>query len=599
MTQRIEDYALIGDTHTAALVGRDGSIDWLCLPRFDSPACFAAILGDEEHGRWLIAPAGGVRRVHRAYRDTTMILETTFETDSGQVTLIDFMPMRQEEQRVHLVRFVRCDRGSVPMEMDLVLRFSYGSAVPWVRSARHGLSAISGPDAVQLWSPVHVHGEDFHSRSNFTVSEGETIPFTLTWHPSHKDNVGSIDPKKALENTEKWWRDWAAQCTLDGGDWRHLVMRSLATLKALTYSPSGGLVAAPTTSLPESPGGVRNWDYRYCWLRDSTFTLYSLLISGFKEEARQWRDWLLRSVMGKPSQMQIMYGIGGERLLPELEITWLPGYEGSKPVRVGNAAHRQLQLDVFGEIMDTLHTANRSGIEPEDAAWALQQALMDYLETVWDKPDDGMWEIRGPRQNFTHSKVMAWVAFDRAIKSVERYGLEGPVDHWRKLREKIHKEVCAKGFDAERNTFVQTYGGKGLDAALLMIPLVGFLPAPDKRVAGTLDAIGRELLVDGVVHRYSTNTEVDGLPPGEGAFLACSFWYADNLQMLGRVNEARAMFDRLVGICNDVGLLAEEYDPVAKRQLGNFPQAFSHVALINTAHNLSAPRGPAEHRASN
>jgi len=596
MALHIEDYALIGDTHTAALVGRDGSIDWLCLPRFDSPACFASLLGDEENGRWKLAPKGGAKKTTRAYRDGTTILETTFETDSGTAMLIDFMPLREDSQRVDLIRIVKCLRGTVAFEMDLSLRFAYGSAVPWVRHADHGLNAISGPDAVQLRSPVHMQGKELHTVAEFRLREGEEAPFTLTWRHSHLPELKAIDVKRALHRTEKAWGAWTDQCTCTNR-YRDQVIRSLVTLKALTYSPTGGIVAAPTTSLPEQIGSVRNWDYRYCWLRDATLTLYALLISGYTAEARAWRDWLLRSCAGSASQVQIMYGIGGERLLPEYEIAWLGGYEGSHPVRVGNAAHTQLQLDVFGELMDTLHVANRSGIEPDDAAWWYQRELMDYLESNWDQPDEGMWEIRGPRQQFTHSKVMAWVALDRAVRGAEHFGLEGPIDRWRALRTRIHDEVCENGFDRGRNTFVQAYGSSHVDAALLMIPQVGFLDAKDPRVAGTVAAIEKDLMCDGFLTRYDTDEKLDGLPPGEGAFVACTFWYADTLHLIGREEDAHTVFERLLGICNDVGLLAEEYDPRAKRQLGNFPQAFSHVGLVNTAHNLGQAHGPAEHRA--
>ncbi|MEO6397435.1 MAG: glycoside hydrolase family 15 protein [Tepidiformaceae bacterium] len=596
MALRIEDYAIIGDTHTAALVGLDGSIDWLCLPRFDSGACFAGLLGTDENGCWRIAPKGGVHSTKRAYREGTLILETTFVTESGSATLIDFMPLDKEFERVDVVRIVRGDAGTVEFAMDLALRFSYGSAVPWVRHSEHGISAISGPDAVELRSPVSLEGKEFHTVAEFRVQEGEQVPFTLTWRPSQREAMQDLDPQVELKETETAWKGWLQKSTA-AGPYKAHVDRSLTVLKALTYRPTGGIVAAATTSLPEQIGGVRNWDYRFCWLRDATLTLYALLSSGFSEEARAWRDWLLRSCAGMPSQMQVIYGIGGERLLPEFTLPWLAGYEGSAPVRVGNAAHTQLQLDIFGEIMDALHSAGLAGLESESEAWALQRGMVEYLETRWDQPDEGMWEIRGPAQQFTHSKVMAWVALDRAIRGAERMHLEGPLDRWRALRDRIHAEVCDKGFDSERNTFVQAFGSKHLDASLLMIPQVGFLKPEDPRVAGTVTAIERDLLVDGFLLRYDTGEKVDGLPPGEGAFLACTFWYADALHLIGREKDAHDVFERLLTVCNDVGLLAEEYDPVAKRQLGNFPQAFSHVGLVNTAHNLGAGHGPARQRA--
>ncbi len=596
MALRIEDYAIIGDTHTAALVGLDGSIDWLCLPRFDSPACFAGLLGDDENGCWRIAPKGGASRTTRSYRDGTLILETTFVTDTGTATLIDFMPLDDDVQRVDIVRIVRGDHGSVVFEMDLVLRFSYGSAIPWVRHTDHGVSAISGPDAVELRTPVTVTGQEFHTVAEFRVDVGQQAPFTLTWRPSQMAPLKDVDEQAALQHTETAWMKWIAKST-DKGPYKAQVDRSLTVLKALTYRPTGGIVAAPTTSLPEQIGGVRNWDYRFCWLRDSTLTLFALLSSGFEEEACAWRDWLLRSCAGSASQMQVIYGIAGERLLPEFTLPWLPGYEKSAPVRVGNAAHTQVQLDIFGEVMDTLHSAGTVGMESEGAAWALQREMMAYMETRWDKPDEGMWEIRGPAQQFTHSKVMAWVALDRAVRGAEHLGLDGPLDRWRALRRRIHAEVCEKGFDTKRNTFVQAFGSKHLDASLLMIPQVGFLKPHDPRVVGTIEAIEKELLVDGFLLRYNTDKKVDGLPPGEGAFLACTFWYADALHLIGRDEDAHKVFDRLLAVCNDVGLLAEEYDPVAKRQLGNFPQAFSHVGLVNTAHNLGQEHGPAKQRA--
>lgn len=593
MPALIEDYAMIGDCHTAALVGRDGSIDWLCLPRFDSGACFAALLGSEENGRWLVAPAEKIRQIRRRYRDGTLVLETDYETENGAVTLIDCMPPRSKEPA--LVRMVVGRRGQVRMRMQLIIRFDYGSIVPWVRRTGTGIRAIAGPDKLVLYTRVKLHGEDFTTTAEFTVSEGEQIPFVLLWHPSHEPTPRPIDAEKTIVQTEQWWKEWSSRCTFEG-PWRDAVVRSLITLKALTYAPTGGIVAAPTTSLPEWLGGVRNWDYRYCWLRDATFTLYALMLGGYTEEARAWREWLLRAVAGQPAELSIMYGLAGERRLPELEIDWLSGYESSRPVRIGNAAHQQFQLDVYGEMMDVLHLARRAGLHPDANAWEVQRVLADFLESAWSKPDEGIWEIRGPRRHFTHSKVMAWVAMDRAVKAVERFGLEGPVEYWRAIRMAIHDDVCSKGFDKNRNSFVQSYEGKELDGSLLMIPLVGFLPPSDPRIRGTVEAIERELMSNGFVARYTTNQEVDGLPPGEGLFLPCTFWLADNLALLGRYDDARGLFERLLDLRNDVGLLSEEYDPARRRLLGNFPQAFTHVSLINTVSNLSHPRGPAKDR---
>ena len=593
MALRIEDYGLIGDTHTAGLVGRNGSIDWLCLPRFDSGACFAALLGDPRHGHWSISPATPTVATSRRYRADTLILETDFQTAGGAVRLIDFMIPRRGEPDV--IRIVEGLRGEVPMEMELVIRFDYGSIVPWVRTIDGRLQAVAGPDALALWTAVPTRGQDLTTRADFVVREGERIPFLLTWYPSHASPPEPVAAVDALAETERWWRDWSRRCTYDG-PWRDQVVRSLITIKALTYAPTGGIVAAPTTSLPEQIGGVRNWDYRYCWLRDATYSLYALMIGGYTDEAIAWRDWLLRAVAGDPSTLHIMYGVEGTRRLPELELPWLPGYEGSRPVRTGNAAVDQLQLDVYGEVMDALHLSRRVGIEPDAASWALQKALVTFLERAWCQPDEGIWEVRGPRRHFTHSKVMAWVAFDRAVKAVERYGLGGPVDRWRQLRTEVHREVCQRGFDAGRNTFTQSYGSRELDASLLMVPLVGFLPADDPRVIGTVQAIERDLLRNGFVQRYHTQEHVDGLPAGEGAFLACTFWLADNYELQGRHQEARGLFDRVLALCNDLGLLSEQYDPDLARQLGNFPQAFSHVMLINTARNLSRPHGPAEER---
>jgi GH15 family glucan-1,4-alpha-glucosidase len=593
---RIEDHALIGDTRTAALVTTDGSVDWLCPARFDAGACFAALLGGPEHGRWRLAPAGGVRDVRRRYRDGTLVLETEFRTADGAVRLVDHMPLRDgREPRV--VRIVEGVAGHVPMRMDLTVRFDHGSIVPWVRRRGGALWFAGGPDSLWLHTPVGLRGEGLSTRADFAVCPGDRVPFVLTWRPAHEPEPEVTDPFAALRDTETWWRGWSAR-RRRGGEAQDAVLRSLITLKALTYAPTGGVVAAPTTSLPEDIGGVRNWDYRYCWLRDATFTLLALLGSGFTQEARAWRDWLLRAVAGDPRRMQIMYGPAGERRLPETVLPWLPGYEGSAPVRIGNAAVDQFQLDVYGEVMDALHQSRVAGVEGDDAAWALQRALMDFLETDWDDEDEGIWEVRGPRRDFTHSKVMAWVAFDRAVKGAERFGLPGPVDRWRRLREEVRREVLDRGYDPEVGAFVQSFGSRELDASLLMIPMVGFLPARDPRVVGTAEAVMRHLMPGGLVLRYGEGArgDVDGLPGGEGAFLPCSFWLADNLAMQGRTAEARELFGRLLGIANDVGLLSEEYDTGRRRMTGNFPQAFSHVGLINTARNLTGD-GPAARRA--
>ena len=584
MPGRIEDYALIGDMQSAALVGRDGSIDWLCFPRFDSAACFAALLGDAEHGRWLIAPtAGGT--TSRRYRDDTLILETTWENDEGAVRVVDFMPPRDKAPDV--VRIVEGIRGKVEMRSELVVRFDYGHIVPWVRRIDHARVAVAGPDGLCFRSPARTRGENMRTVSTFTVEEGERVPFVLTWFASHGDLPPEIDPEDALAQTDEFWREWIGACGADIPDeWRAVIMRSLITLKALIYEPTGGIVAAPTTSLPEWIGGVRNWDYRYCWLRDATLTLLALLHGDYEEEARAWRTWLLRAVAGDPADVQVMYGVGGERRLTELELPWLRGYESSAPVRIGNAASEQLQIDVFGEVIDALYQARVHGLEFQKNPWDLQKVLMQHLEEIWREPDEGIWEIRGERRHFVHSKVMAWVAFDRAVRSVEEQAVDGPVEHWRALRDEIHADVCANGFDEELGSFVQSYGSKELDASLLQIPLVGFLPASDPKVRGTVAAIEKNLVVDGFVLRYRTHESVDGLPAGEGVFLPCSFWLVDCLELLGRSDDAQVLFDRLIGLANDVGLLAEEYDPRAKRQLGNFPQAFTHLALVNTAFNV-------------
>jgi GH15 family glucan-1,4-alpha-glucosidase len=589
----IEQYALIGDTQTAGLVGADGSIDWLCFPRFDAGACFAALLGDERHGRWLIAPAGGVTRVCRRYRPGTLVLETEFETGEGAVRVIDFMSPRRLEPDV--VRVVQGTRGRVAMRTELVIRFDYGSIVPWVQRFGDRLHAIAGPEALALQSEVALHGENLRTVGDFSVARGDEVAFVLTWHPSNDDPPTHQDPRALLAEAERWWHEWSGACRYDG-DWHDDVVSSLVTLKALTYEPTGGILAAPTTSLPERLGGERNWDYRFCWIRDATFTLMALMEAGYTQEARAWRDWLLRAVAGSPEDLQIMYGPGGERRLPELVLDWLPGYERAAPVRVGNAAAGQFQLDVYGELMDALHQARATGLEPEAPAWNVQKVLLDFLEGTWDEPDEGIWEVRGGRRHFVHSKVMTWVAFDRAVAAVERFGHDGPVDRWRAQCAAIHTEVLREGYDADRRTFVQAYGSRELDAALLMVPLVGFLPPDDPRVAGTIEAIQRELCDDGFVLRYRTKTATDGLPSGEGAFLACTFWLVDCLALLGRRDEAVALFERLLQARNDVGLLAEEYDPRDRRLLGNFPQAFSHVGLVNSAANLSARAGPAERR---
>jgi GH15 family glucan-1,4-alpha-glucosidase len=583
----IEDYALIGDLHTAALVGTDGSIDWLCLPRFDSEACFAALLGDEGHGRWQIRPSAPEPAVRRRYRGDTLVLETEFETATGVVRVVDCMPPRHGPPQV--VRVVEGVHGEVDMTMELVMRFGYGRSVPWVRQVDSLLTAIAGPDALALWTPVRTRGVDMTTVAEFTVGAREHIPFVLTWFPSHLDAPRPVDARYAVADTEAWWNDWSSQCTYDG-EWRDAVMRSLITLKALTYHHTGGIVAAPTTSLPEALGGGRNWDYRYCWLRDATLTLQALMSGGYHEEALAWRNWLLRAVAGDPSKLQIMYGPAGERRLDEWEVDWLPGYEGARPVRIGNAASGQYQLDVYGEVISALYETARLGDPPTRTSWDLEVAMIEFLETGWLEPDDGIWEVRGPQRHFTHSKVMAWVAVDRAVRTIEEFdGIDGPLERWRALRSTMHAEILAEGYDEEVGAFTQYYGGKELDASLLMVPIVGFLPPKDPRVVSTVDAIQRELTEDGFVLRYRAAEahHVDGLQGHEGAFLACSFWLANCLQLIGRHDEAHELFERLLGLRNDVGLLAEEYDALAGRQVGNFPQAFSHVSLVNAACRLS------------
>ncbi len=594
---RIEDYGLIGDCETAALVGRDASIDWLCWPRFDSGACFAALLGGPQHGRWRIAPADpAARTVRRGYRDGSLVLETEFGTpDGGAVAIIDCMPPRGRVS--NLVRVVEGRRGRVAMRAELVLRFDYGHAVPWVTRLRggRGIRAVAGPDMVVLRTPAPLRGEDLRTVSDFEVEAGQSVPFVLSYGPSHLPAPPALDAAAAVEGTDAFWRDWSGRCS-PVGDWTEAVRRSAITLKAMTYRPTGGLVAAPTTSLPEAVGGERNWDYRYCWLRDATLTLLALLRAGYPGEAQAWRRWLLRAAMGSPDQIQILYGLAGERRLAEWTVDWLPGYEDSSPVRIGNAAHRQLQLDVFGELLDALHQARRRGIPMSRPAWALQRALLDRLEEVWHEPDSGIWEVRGPRRHFTYSKVMAWAAMDRAVRNVEMFGMDGPVEGWRTLRRRIHDDICRHGYDPELGSFVRAYGSREVDASLLLLPAVGFLPPGDPRIRGTIAAVERDLLEDGLVRRYRTERARDGLPPGEGAFLACSFWLADAYAMTGRKAEARRLFEHLLSLRNDLGLLSEEYDPVARRMLGNFPQAFSHIGLINTAYMLEGTEAEAGSR---
>ena len=594
MLNSIEDYAVIGNGETLALVGRDGSIDWLGFPRFDSAACFASLLGDSRNGRWLVAPVAKDAHVTRHYRNDTLILETAFETGSGAVCIIDFMARRDGAS--DLIRLVRGIHGKVSMRTELVVRFEYGSVMPWVSRREDGrLQLTAGPDRLLLDTTVSLRGEDFRTVGEFDVSAGDEVGFTLSWSPSFHSAPASISATEALARVESFWSNWCAGFK-PIAEWAPAVLRSLLTLKALSHRETGGIVAAGTTSLPEKLGGQRNWDYRYCWLRDATFTLYALIESGFHGEAQAWREWLVRAVGGSPGDLQIMYGVAGERRLAEYEVPWLAGYEDSSPVRVGNAAAGQLQLDVYGEVLDALYVARRAGLAASSASWKLECGLIGHLETIWEQPDDGIWEVRGGRKHFTHSKVMAWVAFDRAIRSIEEFGLDGPLDRWRAIRDTIHEQVCDRGFDTSQNAFVQSYGAKALDASLLLIPMVGFLPAQDRRVRGTLSAIEGNLIRDGFVQRYHTSAGTDGLPPGEGAFLACSFWLADNYVLQERFSDAKELFVRLMSLRNDVGLLAEEYDATAKRQLGNFPQAFSHLALINTARNLSSKNGPAHQR---
>jgi GH15 family glucan-1,4-alpha-glucosidase len=584
---RIEDYGLIGDLQTAALVGRDGSIDWACFPRFDSGACFAALLGTTDHGRWLIAPRSDAWSPGRRYRENTLVLETEWETDGGKARVIDFMPPRGKAPDI--VRIVEGLAGEVEFDSELVIRYDYGSTLPWVRRMDDDTRvAVAGPDGLCFRSAVEHRGENMRTIGEFTVREGERVPFTLTWYPSNEEPPERIDAEQALQDTVDYWTSWVGGCEYDG-TWKQAVHESLIVLKALTYAPTGGIVAAPTTSLPEKIGGERNWDYRFCWLRDATLVLLAFINAGYLEEAHAWRTWLLRAAAGDPAALQIMYGVGGERRLTEMTLDWLPGYEGSRPVRAGNAASEQFQLDVFGEVLDAMHQGRVHELERSPEAWSLQRRLLGFLEHAWKEPDDGIWEVRGGRRHFTHSKVMAWVAFDRGVKAVEEFGRAGPVERWRKVRDEIHREVCERGFDHELNSFTQSYGSKRLDASLLVIPLVGFLPADDGAVLGTVAAIERELYRDGFVYRYAGDDEhaqVDGLPAGEGAFLPCTFWLADNFALQGRLDEAEELFERLLSTRSDLGLLAEEWDPASRRQLGNFPQAFTHVALVNSAFNL-------------
>jgi GH15 family glucan-1,4-alpha-glucosidase len=593
MALRIEDYALIGDCESAALVGKDGSIDWLCLPRFDSPACFSALLGGPENGRWKIAPKSSATEVERRYRGDTMILDTEFLCATGRCRVTDFMPVR--DSAPSLVRIVTGLEGRVRMRMELAIRFDYGRLVPWVSRRGEDLVAIAGSEQVVLRAPVTHRGEGMTTVAEFDVSAGESVTFTLVHAPSHLPPPEPQDPRAALEATERFWRSWCLRGTLDG-PWRDAVVRSLLTLKALTYAPTGGMVAAPTTSLPEQMGGTRNWDYRFCWLRDATFVLLTMMQAGYRKEAEAWRAWLVRSVAGLPSQLQPLYSVTGDHRLDELELPWLAGHQGTKPVRIGNAAYRQTQLDVFGEVLDALHHARRHGMRGTEVDWALEKALLQHLETLAGAEDRGIWEVRGPTWHFTHSKVMIWVAFDRAISAVKDFGLDGPVKRWRKIRDALHAEICEKAFDPELGAFVQAYGSKQLDAATLLLPHVGFLPATDPRMVGTVAAIQKRLARNGLIDRYDTAAAPDGLPPGEGSFLACSFWLVDNLVLQGRLDEGRELFEHLLTLRNDVGLLAEEYDPVAKRQLGNFPQALSHLALVDSAFNLARFKGPARER---
>lgn len=596
MSRPIEDYGLIGDLHTAALVSRAGDVDWVCFPRFDSAACFAALLGDEENGHWTVAPQVGGDATSRRYRGESLVLEHEWVTPDGTVRVIDFMPPRDDLP--DLVRIVEGVSGSVAMRSTLRMRLDYGHITPWVRHANGDLCATAGPDSLWLRSPIDMHGENMATVGDFTIKQGDRVGFSLTWCPSHESEPRPVDPEKALKNSEKYWKQWASRAQYEGSDYRDAVVRSLVTLKALTYLPTGGIVAAATTSLPEQLGGERNWDYRYCWLRDATMTLHALVGSGYHDEAKAWREWLVRAVAGDPKDMQIMYGIDGSRRLIEYELPWLAGYENSKPVRVGNAASEQLQLDVYGEVMDSFEVARAAGLAVEQDAWSVQQLIMEYLEGHWRDPDNGLWEMRGDRQRFTHSKVMTWVAVDRAIRGVEEWHLDGPLDRWKALRSEIHADVLTHGFDNEQNSFVQSYGSHDLDAALLLVPAVGFLPGDDPRVIGTIEAIQKQLQVDGFVRRYLTaeGTGDDGLSGEEATFIVCTFWLADALCLAGRHDEARQTFERILDLRNDLGLLSEEYDVGKHRLIGNVPQAYSHVGVVNTARNLSRQGGPAHSR---
>ncbi|WP_342363056.1 glycoside hydrolase family 15 protein [Terrarubrum flagellatum] len=598
MSKPLEDYALIGNAATAALVARDGSIDWLCLPRFDSGACFAALLGDESHGYWRIAPDGD-HEATRDYLPGTAVLETKFRTATGEISLIDHMPFTDEEEKSDVVRVVRCVKGEVAVRMELALRFDYGQTAPWVRRRDYGLTAVAGPHAIELHARTPLVGRDMVTTSEFTLREKESASFTLSYHPSNASPRFVSDHAESLDRTVTRWREWTKQCRFESDDerWTEAVRRSLITLKLLTFAPTGGIVAAPTTSLPEAFGGSRNWDYRYCWLRDSALTLYALLNAGYRQEAESWRQWLLRAAAGRPDQLRILYGVAGERWIPELIAPWLPGYENSSPVRVGNAAAEQAQLDVYGELLDVLHTAREADLSALDDAWKLEKAMLAHVAKVWREPDQGIWESRGPARHYTHSRLMCWVAFDRAVKSAERFRLDGPVDEWRALRDEIHADICKRGFDAKRNCFVQYYGGEALDASLLLMPQAGFLPPDDPRIAGTIAAIEHDLTYKGLVRRYDPRLRVDGVDGDERLFLACSFWLADAYVMSGRLDEAKEMFERLLALRNDVGLLAEEFDPATRRLTGNFPQGFSHIGLVNTAFNLVRAYGPARQRA--
>ncbi len=584
---KIEDYAFLSDTQTGALVSRDGCVDWLCLPRFDSGACFASLLGEEKNGHWKCWPNEEITTTRRRYRGDTLILETEIETANGAVRLIDFMPPRGENP--DFVRIVEGLRGSVAMKMQLIIRFDYGDVVPWVRKKHGGLEAIAGPDALILRTPIETRGEGMTTVAEFTVKEGERVPFVLTWFASHSAPPKPVHAEHALRDTEKYWNDWSKRCD-QSGPWRDAIMRSLIVLKGLTYAPTGGIVAAPTTSLPEEIGGVRNWDYRYCWLRDATFTLLALSQGGYHEEAKSWREWLLRAIAGSPAQMQILYGVRGERRIEEFELPWLKGYENSRPVRIGNAASTQFQLDVYGEILGAIYEASRAGLKISDDDWRLQIGLLNFLETKWMEPDEGIWEVRGPRRHFTHSKVMAWFAFERGVRMVEEFGFsaDGHLEHWKQARDQIRREVCERGYNEKKKAFTQFYGSDAMDASILLAPLIGFLPPEDERIRNTIAAVERDLLEDGFILRYRPQDEaVDGLPGRDGAFLPCSFWFASCLHWIGEKEKARAFFERLLALRNDLGLLAEEYDPKNKRQLGNFPQAFSHLAIITTAYRLS------------